>query len=223
MTGTMVDPGAAAHERTTTRPQATRHVAAVVMPGRSTDELRTALVDGGFEVVDACGAALASVVLTTATRLFPPARSVVVFVDDTSDEDVVVDLYRRGADVVVGSSTGPHEVVARTRAVVRRIGDRPPDDGVVAGPLRLSGRGQVVDYHGVQVVLPQAEAEVLRLLVVRPGVVVSRATLARRLGTLDAGRSIDAVVRSLRASLEVVDATRRIVAVRGVGFRFDPS
>jgi DNA-binding response OmpR family regulator len=75
---------------------------------------------------------------------------------------------------------------------------------------------------GVDVPLTVAEAEVLHGLLERPGAVVPRQDLtwSTRVGRLD--KNLDAVVRQVRAKLEAVEGFRRIVAVRGLGFRFLP-
>ena len=62
----------------------------------------------------------------------------------------------------------------------------------------------------------------LSLLLARPGRVVTRDDLASMLVYASGSpRAVDFAVRRLREKLEEVDHRRRIVVVRGVGFRFD--
>ena len=80
---------------------------------------------------------------------------------------------------------------------------------------------ETVLVAGAVVKLSRREMEVLRALVARPGRVVTRAELAGSWPALSADRRLDFVIRRLRQKLEAVDGTRRISAVRGVGFRFE--
>ena len=76
---------------------------------------------------------------------------------------------------------------------------------------------------GQSVSLTTQESAILYALLWRPGRVVTREELmslgAR--GCPDGG--LDALVRQVRTKLEAVEGKRRIVAVRGVGFRFLPT
>ena len=75
---------------------------------------------------------------------------------------------------------------------------------------------------GRKVELTPDEAAVLDSLVGRGSGLVSRDELASQLPPDGRERSVDAVVRCLRAKLEGVEGWRRLIAVRGLGFRLLP-
>lgn len=141
----------------------------------------------------------------------------------------VLDAYAAGVDQVASSLDRPSELVARVRALLRRhpprIRHRSPA-GLVATSDEVVGDVQVdlatstATVAGREVRLTQWECEVLHRLVLSPGRVVRRSELAPGPAGGRGDQSLDAVVRRVRAKLEAVEGRRRIVAVRGVGFRF---
>lgn len=118
-----------------------------------------------------------------------------------------------------------HELVARVRALLRRSPPRRRHDVIdlagAAPPIHLDPVATHATVGGRPVELTEREALLLALLLERPGRVVARAALTapRRGGHAD--RSVDALVRTLRAKLDAAGSGRRIVAVRGVGFRLE--
>jgi DNA-binding response OmpR family regulator len=81
---------------------------------------------------------------------------------------------------------------------------------------RLEGR-RLLAEGGIR--LSAAEAELLRLLALRRGSVVSRAVLAWTAGCLE-GRVVDTLIGRLRAKLERVGLPRDLIAsARGLGYR----
>ncbi len=135
-----------------------------------------------------------------------------------------LDALVAGADQLAWRDR-PHEIVARVRALLRRSPPRRRHDVV-----DLTGSGPPIHLDPVvpfatvgdrTIELTEREALMLALLLERPGRVVTRAALAapRRAGRSD--HSVDALVRTLRAKLDSAGSARRIVAVRGVGFRLE--
>ncbi|MGE3619995.1 MAG: response regulator transcription factor [Acidimicrobiia bacterium] len=130
-----------------------------------------------------------------------------------------VELLVAGADVVLRSPVGESELVARIRVLLRH---RRPRSTAVPETLthgtitldRVHGHVQVPDgvlaFDGRELLVLQA------LLLDAPGL-TARRTLRTTLREDDG--VIDRLVRSLRERLEAVEGWRRIVTVRGVGFR----
>ena len=130
-----------------------------------------------------------------------------------------------GADDYVVKPFGIREVIARIRAVMRRVDasgssdTSDHDDVTVHGPLVVDRPRHRVLVHGVEVVLTRKEFGLLALLAEEPGIVVHReAILDRVWETTWAGtsRTLDAHVASLRRKLG--DGSL-VETVRGIGFR----
>lgn len=140
-----------------------------------------------------------------------------------ADEATVLAAFAAGADHVGSTDASTRVLVARLRALHRR-GRRRAVVEVEASvlDLTLDRDAGTVELSGEEVRLSRQELEVLGLLVSRPGRVVSRRDLAGVWPGLGPDRRLDFVIRRLRQKLEAVDGRRRIGAVRGVGFRYEP-
>jgi DNA-binding response OmpR family regulator len=145
--------------------------------------------------------------------------------DDETDRVLGLEL---GADDYVVKPFGLREVVARVRALLRRAYGELAERGerVVCGDLEIDlARLQV--RRGAEVVdLTPTELRLLCHLARQPGRAFSRAQLIEAVwgydGDVDSERTVDVHVRHLRAKLEDDAAVpRRIVTVRGVGYRLD--
>ncbi len=133
-----------------------------------------------------------------------------------------------GADDYVPKPCNLRELVARIRAILRRL-DRPiasaaaPDVRVV-GDLRMEPGSQSVYRGDALVPLTGAEYLVLEALVGDAGNVVSKDAIARHaLGRriLPYDRSVDAHIANLRKKLGLMsDGRQRIKTVRGRGYLY---
>jgi len=134
-----------------------------------------------------------------------------------------VDAFGAGVDSVIIEPVGQHELVARVRALLRRT-PPPPDETFVVitvGPVVLDSARRELSVHGQQIRIPRREFDIAELLMRDVGRVVPRQRLVRELwGTVRDTKSLDVQVGRLRARLTAVEGRRRIVTVRGVGFRF---
>jgi DNA-binding winged helix-turn-helix (wHTH) protein len=75
--------------------------------------------------------------------------------------------------------------------------------------------------HDEHIRIPRREFDIAELLMRDAGKVVSRQKIVRELwGTVRDTKSLDVQVGRLRARLTAAEGRRRIVTVRGVGFRF---
>lgn len=141
-----------------------------------------------------------------------------------SRDPAALDAYAAGADQLVARGQRPRELMARVRALLRRSPPHPRGSGlpVDAGSISLDpGRG-VVSVGGTEVMLTIREGQILRALLDRPGRVVTRDQLAGLGRGKEDARLLDSHVRSVRTKLEAAEGRRRIIAVRGVGFRLLP-
>jgi len=141
---------------------------------------------------------------------------------DEADRLIGLEL---GADDYVVKPFSPRELVARVRAVLRRVqgGAREPGLIRVAG-LEIDVPGHRVHRDGEPIHLSRSEFALLVALAQHPGQTLTRAQLLDRLhGVAYEGydRSIDAHVKNLRRKIEPDLAhPRYIFTVYGVGYRF---
>jgi DNA-binding response OmpR family regulator len=144
--------------------------------------------------------------------------------DDELDKLIGLEL---GADDYLTKPFSPRELVARVRAVLRRVdaGSRPTDDEIVrAGDLTLDVPRMRAELQGRSIDLTPTEFQLLAALARQPGRIFTRSQL------LDAvhgvafesyERAIDTHVKNIRRKLEP-DPRRPalILTVYGVGYRF---
>jgi two-component system response regulator RegX3 len=143
--------------------------------------------------------------------------------------DTVVGL-EVGADDYVTKPYRLRELVARMRAVLRRVprgdeGDGPSGEVLEVGDVRLDPERHEVVVRGEAVNLPLKEFELLELLLANAGRVLTRETLIDRVwGPHYVGdtKTLDVHVKRLRAKVEETpSAPRRIVTIRGLGYKFE--
>jgi two-component system response regulator RegX3 len=143
--------------------------------------------------------------------------------------DAVVGL-EVGADDYVTKPFRLRELVARVRAALRRS---PRTDAVAGtaeeqieiGDVRVDVARHEVTVRGTLVPLPLKEFELLELLMLNAGRVLTRDVLIDRIwGPNYYGdtKTLDVHVKRLRSKIEVDPATpTKIVTVRGVGYRYE--
>jgi two-component system alkaline phosphatase synthesis response regulator PhoP len=142
--------------------------------------------------------------------------------DDELDRVLGLEI---GADDYVTKPFSPRELVARVRAILRRV-DRAaePGDRIEAAGVAIDVGRMRVEVEGRVVELTATEFQLLTALAGQPGRVFTRAQL------LDAvhgvafesyERAIDAHIKNLRRKLEPDPSRPRyILTVYGVGYRF---
>jgi DNA-binding response OmpR family regulator len=134
------------------------------------------------------------------------------------ESDLLVGLAV-GADDYMTKPFSPRELVARVRALLRRVERRPapPGDAIAIGALEIDPAARLVKLAGETVHLTPTEFDLLALLAVRPGTVFSREQLLAEVwGWRDGSgqRTVDSHVRGLRRKLGA-DLVR---TVHGVGY-----
>ncbi|WP_075301995.1 MULTISPECIES: response regulator transcription factor [unclassified Pseudonocardia] len=134
----------------------------------------------------------------------------------TDEVDFVVGLDA-GADDYVSKPFRLAELLARVRALLRRR----TQDVVEVGGLRMELSGRRVLLDGEEVTLANKEFELLRVLMLHSGQVVTRAEILHSVwgdADMKSSKTLDMHMSWLRRK---IGGEKRIATVRGVGFRFN--
>ena len=124
-----------------------------------------------------------------------------------------------GADDYISKPFGMMELVARVRAVLRRVEPKAASEYRM-GPIYLCPERHEVRVDGRPVNLTYKEFLLLSLLMEHPGLVLTREVLMDKVWGLEAereNRTLDVHIRTLRAKLG--EAGGCIETVRGMGYR----
>jgi two-component system response regulator RegX3 len=147
-----------------------------------------------------------------------------------SEVDKVVGL-ELGADDYVTKPFSTRELLARMRAVLRRSDANDildsDEDVLTAGAVRMDVERHIVTVDDRQVQLPLKEFELLRMLLLNAGRVMTRTQLIDRVWGSDYvgdTKTLDVHVKRLRSKIEKDPANpTMLTTVRGLGYKFELS
>jgi DNA-binding response OmpR family regulator len=151
------------------------------------------------------------------------AVPVVIVSAREADEDIVMGLGM-GADEFVTKPFAPKVLVARIRALLRRVRDG-STSSVRFGPFQLDINGYSLTRDGERVVLSSKEFEVLRHLVLHPGQAMTPHQIYADVWQNEFGdtSSVAVYIRRIRQKIEV-DPRQPVYVqtIHGSGYRFNP-
>ncbi len=129
-----------------------------------------------------------------------------------------------GADDYLCKPYSPREVVARVRAILRRV--RPGPAAADVPGLQLDEQGHRARYNGQELSLTAVEFRLLAAMAKSPGRVFSRDQLLSAAYSdhrLVSDRTIDSHIKNLRRKLDQASADHELVrSVYGVGYKVQP-
>jgi len=127
-----------------------------------------------------------------------------------------------GADDYICKPFSPREVVARSKAVLRRSEgkDKPADHGLV---LDIDTYKAMI--HGTDLHLTAVEFQLLKVLSDQPGRIFSRSVLVDKIysdGRVVSDRTIDSHIKKLRKKISVVVPDEELIhSLYAVGYKFE--
>ena len=146
----------------------------------------------------------------------------IIMLSARGDEADRVDALDAGVDDYVVKPFSPRELVARVRALLRRVEGDPGEPFVELGALRIDPAAHRVYARGTPVPIGPTEYRMLHFLMTHSERVHTRTQLLDRLWSPRdevEERTIDVHVRRLRRTLEPYALDYMVQTVRGAGYR----
>ena len=152
-------------------------------------------------------------------------------VETASDGLAAVEKFGEGIDVVLlDYVTKPYsyrELVARIRAILRRVADAPLREESAellrVGRIEMDLDAHVVRVAGEPIRMPLREFELLELFMENPDRVLTRGQILDRIwgmAYIGDSKTLDVHVKRIRSKIEVEPANpRALVTVRGLGYK----
>ncbi|MDR7868865.1 MAG: response regulator transcription factor [Sporomusaceae bacterium] len=149
----------------------------------------------------------------------------IIMLTAVTGEDQQVNGLDLGADDYVTKPFSPREVMARIRAIIRRIKPATSDGGGVLsqGNIELNTIRHTVAVNSVPIDLTPTEHKLLELFMSRPGQAFTRLQLVERIqgyGYEGYERTIDSHIKNLRKKIgDEQDKPGYIKTIYGVGYK----
>lgn len=132
-----------------------------------------------------------------------------------------------GADDYIIKPFSVRELLARVKALFRRVNSSTPLEAEVIrhGDITIDCTRREVYKSGEKIEMPLKEFELLKLLVLNKGKVLSREMLLEKVWGFDyygETRTVDVHIRYLRQKIEDDDSNPTYIeTIRGIGYRFN--
>ena len=151
-------------------------------------------------------------------------RTPIIVLSSRDSESDRIAALEAGADDYVTKPFSPREVVARVRAVLRRVN---PAEGEKGCHLRVEPATRRAFAQQSELDLTRVEFDLVSALLGTPGNVYTRSQLIESVwgdGYAITDRTVDSHIKSLRRKISEAGASAdTIETVRGVGYRVSPS
>lgn len=147
----------------------------------------------------------------------------VIMLTARGEEDDKIRGLEVGADDYVTKPFSPRELIARIKAVLRRVSPASIEENLEFNGLIMDNQAHRVSIHGNSVDVGPTEFRLLSFLMTHPERVYSRGQLLDRVwgnNVYVEERTVDVHIRRLRKVLEKTGHDLYVQTVRGVGYRF---
>lgn len=147
----------------------------------------------------------------------------VVMLTAKGEEEDRVRGLDAGADDYMTKPFSPKELIARIKAVIRRISPTADDELIDIQGLTLDPTSHRVMSGETPVEMGPTEYKLLHFFMTHPERVYSREQLLNHVWGTNVyveDRTVDVHIRRLRKALEVTGHERMVQTVRGTGYRF---
>ncbi|AHF03763.1 chemotaxis protein CheY [Marichromatium purpuratum 984] len=147
----------------------------------------------------------------------------IIMISARGEEEDRVKGLDTGADDYIAKPFSPREMIARTKAVLRRAKPSEPADEIEIGGLRIDNIGHRVSANGRPVEVAPTEYRLLHFFMTHADRAFSRSQLLDQVWgdqVYVEERTVDVHVRRLRKALEPTRHDGLLQTVRGVGYRF---
>ena len=124
-----------------------------------------------------------------------------------------------GADDYITKPFGVMELISRVKAVLRRTGESVEEQNLTLGEVSIDCKKHMVTVGDEVCELTFKEYELLKLLMMNAGIVMTRDVIMERVWGIDfegESRTLDMHIKTLRQKLK--DASSRIKTIRNVGY-----
>lgn len=148
----------------------------------------------------------------------------ILFLTARDDEIDRIIGFEIGGDDYLTKPFSPRELVARVKAILKRIPSEQPttNDLLACGDLTLDVPRHVCRFAGQNVTLTASEFSLLQSLMAKPDMVLSRQQLTNAVYGNNihvSDRTVDSHIRNIRAKLNDAGCHDGIVTLHGVGMR----
>ncbi len=147
----------------------------------------------------------------------------ILMLSAVGQEESKVEALEAGADDYVTKPFSPRELLARLRAVTRRAAGPAEEAVIEVDGLEIDLAARTVRRAGEDIHLTPIEYELLRVLAVNRGRVITHRTLLGEVwgpNYVDDTRTLRTHIANLRRKIEPAGAPRLIRTDAGVGYRF---
>ncbi|CUN65819.1 response regulator transcription factor [Clostridium disporicum] len=152
--------------------------------------------------------------------------SIIMLTAKSEEFDKILGL-ELGADDYITKPFSVRELLARVKAVLRRVGAKEEQsDIMVFGDLSANFEKREIRIKGKKVDLTLKEFELLEMLIKNRGKILRREMLLDKIWGYEyigETRTVDVHIRYLRKKIEDDDKNPKFIeTIRGVGYRFNP-
>ncbi len=146
--------------------------------------------------------------------------TMVVFLSALGEEEQQLTGFGVGADDYLTKPIKMKLLVSRVQAILKRVAETGPAQTPAPG-LTIDSVRHTVQCDGQGIVLPRKEFALLELLCASPGKLITREKIYTEIWGSEVvvgDRTIDVHIRKLRQKI----GDRRIVTVKGIGYKYEP-